>query len=112
MHLKNFSLFKDPKRGHNLSPAYDMVAAQLVVEGDSEELALTLNGRKRKITRMDFEVAMGRFEIDQKAFDNIIERFKKAIPKWHEFVEISFLPDELKEAYQVMLDKKAKQIGV
>jgi serine/threonine-protein kinase HipA len=112
MHLKNFSLFKDPKRGHNLSPAYDMVAAQLVVEGDSEELALTLNGRKRKITRKDFEVAMGRFEIDQKAFDNIFERFKKAIPKWNEFVEISFLPTKMKGAYQVMIDKKAKQLGL
>ncbi|WP_342450740.1 HipA domain-containing protein, partial [Lunatimonas salinarum] len=28
MHLKNFSLFKNPKKGYNLSPAYDMVAAQ------------------------------------------------------------------------------------
>lgn len=46
MHLKNFSLFKDPKKGYNLSPAYDMVAAQLVVKGDDEELALTLNGKK------------------------------------------------------------------
>jgi len=112
MHLKNFSLFKDPEKGYNLSPAYDMIAAQLVVEGDSEELALTLNGRKKKIERRDFEAAMGRFEIDQKAFDNIFERFKKAIPKWHVFVEISFLPDEMKEAYQVMIGKKAKQIGL
>lgn len=55
---------------------------------------------------------MGRFDIDQKAFDNIFERFKKTIPKWHAFVEISFLPDEMKEAYRVMIDKKAKQIGV
>ena len=110
MHLKNFSLFKDPKKGYNLSPAYDMVAAQLVVEGDSEELALTLNGKKRKLTRRDFEAAIGRFELDQKVFDNIFLRFKKAIPKWHEFVEKIFLPDELKEAYHVMIDKKAKQI--
>jgi serine/threonine-protein kinase HipA len=87
-----------------------MVAAQLVVEGDNEELALTLNGKKRKITRRDFEAAMGRFEIDQKAFDNIFERFKKAIPKWHDFVEISFLPTKMKQAYQVMIDTKAKQI--
>jgi serine/threonine-protein kinase HipA len=53
---------------------------------------------------------MGRFDIDQKAFDNIFERFKKTIPKWHGFVEKSFFPDEMKEAYQVMIDKKAKQI--
>lgn len=110
MHLKNFSLFKDPEKGYNLSPAYDMIAAQLVVEGDSEELALTLNGKKKKITRKDFEAAMARFEIDQKAFDNIFLRFKKAIPKWHAFVEKSFLTDEMKAAYQVMIGEKSKQI--
>jgi serine/threonine-protein kinase HipA len=53
-----------------------------------------------------------RRDIIFKAFDNIFERFKKAIPKWHEFVEISFLPTKMKEAYQVMIDKKAKQIGL
>ncbi|CAN5219038.1 hypothetical protein BH23BAC2_BH23BAC2_03460 [soil metagenome] len=25
MHLKNFSLYKDPSLGYNLSPAYDML---------------------------------------------------------------------------------------
>jgi len=55
---------------------------------------------------------MGRFKIDNKAFDNIFKRFKKAIPKWREFVEISFLPGTMKEAYQVMIDKKARQIGL
>ncbi|MCR6637982.1 MAG: HipA domain-containing protein [Sporocytophaga sp.] len=48
MHLKNFSLFKDPKLGYSLSLAYDMVAAALVVENDDEELALNLNGKKEK----------------------------------------------------------------
>ena len=38
MYMKNFSLLKDPKRGYNLSSAYDMVPAELVVEGDDEEL--------------------------------------------------------------------------
>ena len=41
-----------------LSPAYDMVSTALVMPEDTEELALTLNGKKRKIKRSDFEVAM------------------------------------------------------
>lgn len=110
MHLKNFSLFKDPEKGYNLSPAYDLLAAELVVEGDDEELALTLHGKKKKLKRRDFENAMGRFEMDSKAFDNIFERFKKALPKWHAFVDISFLPDEMKKEYHTMLDRKAEQI--
>lgn len=110
MHLKNFSLFKDPALGYNLSPAYDMVAAELVVEGDDEELALILNGKRRKIRRNDFEQAMRNFEIDQRAFDNIFARFKKALPRWHELVEISFLSTEMKEKYHTMIDHKAQQI--
>ena len=44
MHLKNFSLLKDENKEYNLCPAYDLVASELVVEGDDEELALNLNG--------------------------------------------------------------------
>lgn len=112
MHLKNFSLFKHPKKGYNLSPAYDMVAAELVVEGDDEEMALTLNGKNKKIERKDFEKAMGHFEVDKKAFENIFERFKKALPKWHDFIDISFLPDQMKVQYHEMINRKAKQIGL
>lgn len=48
MHLKNFSLIKIPGTGHVLSPAYDLVATALVNPADKEDLALTLNGKKKK----------------------------------------------------------------
>ena len=110
MHLKNFSLFKNPQLGYRLSPAYDMVASALVVEDDDEELALTLNGKKKKIDRKDFEMAMSHFDISLKAFDNIFKRFSKSIPDWHDFIEISFLSDKMKQAYHAMIDNKAEQI--
>ncbi len=110
MHLKNFSLFKDPERGYILSPAYDLVAAVLVVEGDDEELALTLNGKKKKLRRRDFEEAMKSNMPSQKTIENIFNRFKSALHKWHEFVEISFLPDKLKEDFHQRLDSKSSQL--
>ncbi len=110
MHLKNFSLFKNPDSGYRLSPAYDLVASQLVVEGDDEELALTLNGKKKKIKRVDFENAAKLFSIDKKAFENIFKRFKKVIPEWHRFIELSFLTEHLKKEYHNMIDKKVEQI--
>ncbi len=110
MHLKNFSLFKDPVLGYKLSPAYDMVASELVLEGDDEELALTLNGKKKKIKKSDFEHAFRHFNMNNKALENIYKRFKKAIPKWHKFIDISFLSEDLKNRYHTMIDKKAKQI--
>jgi len=87
-----------------------LVASELLVEGDDEELALTLNGKKKEIKKADYETAFQHFNMDNKALENIYRRFRQAIPKWHEFVNISFLPEDLKNHYHIMIDKKAKQI--
>ena len=110
MHLKNFSLIDNPEMGYILSPAYDMVASKLVVEGDEEELALTLNGKKKKIRKKDFIEAMDRFHIDNKAIENIFNKFKASLDNWHKFIDISFLPDEMKTEYHDLIVKRASQI--
>ncbi len=66
MHLKNFSLIDQPGLGYMLAPAYDMVASNLVVKGDDEELALTLNGKKKKIRHKDLLEISKRFGLDEK----------------------------------------------
>jgi serine/threonine-protein kinase HipA len=55
MHLKNFSLIYDSVNGPILAPAYDMLSTALVNPADDEDLALTLNGKKKRIKRKDFE---------------------------------------------------------
>ncbi|MBN2636530.1 MAG: HipA domain-containing protein [Prolixibacteraceae bacterium] len=112
MHLKNFSLLKANNVNYNLCPAYDLVATQLVVEGDDEELALNLNGKKKKLKRTDFETAMKSAGIEEKTIENVFNRFAKSILKWHEFIDISFVPDELKSAYHRLIDSKQKQIQI
>ena len=110
MHLKNFSLIDNPDLGYILSPAYDMVASTLVVEGDSEELALTLNGKKKKIKKKDFIEAMSRFHVDNKAIENIFNKFKMSIDDWNKFIDISFLPEEMKTGYHDLIVKRVDQI--
>lgn len=110
MHLKNFSLIKTSPSGYNLCPAYDMVASQLVVEGDDEELALTLNGKKKKLKQNDFVVAMKSAGISDKSISNIFTKFEKALPLWHDFIEISFLPETVKTAYHKLIAAKHKQL--
>jgi serine/threonine-protein kinase HipA len=110
MHLKNFSLLKSNRKDYNLCPAYDMVASQLVVTGDDEELALTLNGKKKKLKQNDFVVAMKSAGISDKSISNIFTKFEKALPQWHNFIEISFLPESVKTEYHALLDKKHKQL--
>ncbi len=110
MHLKNFSLLKKDKQ-YSLCPAYDLVSSELVVEGDDEELALNLNGKKRKIRRDDFEIAMRNSGLNDKVINNIFRKFEKLIPKWLKFIENSFLPQEAKSEYIKLIILKAEQLA-
>ena len=110
MHLKNFSLIDSSEMGYVLSPTYDMVASSLVVEGDDEDLALTLNGKKKKLKKKDFLEAINRFDIDPKAIENIFDKFKKSEEKWHEFINISFLPDDMKSSFHFLIKQRIFRI--
>lgn len=111
MHLKNFSLFR-PGDNYMLTPAYDLLSTALAMPEDDEELALTLNGKKKRIKREDFEKAMRDSGMDEKAIANLFARFSKAIPKWHELIKASFLPTDLQEAYHKKVDIMARKISV
>jgi serine/threonine-protein kinase HipA len=112
MHLKNFSLIDNPEMGYILSPAYDMVASALVVKGDEEELALTLNGKKKKIRKKDFVEAINRFNVDSKAVENIFNKFRLTHKKWYDFIDISFLPKEMKERYVTLINERIERFGL
>ncbi len=109
MHLKNFSLLKR-NLSYNFCPAYDLVASELVVEGDDEDLALNLNGKKKKIKRIDFEIAMKGAGIEPKVIENIFKKYKKLLPTWTKFIDESFLPDSMKKEYKMLINKKSIQI--
>jgi len=109
MHLKNFSLLKT-NLAYDLCPAYDLVASELVVEGDDEDLALNLNGKKKKIKRNDFENAMNAAGLDHKVIENIFKKYKKLIPTWIKFIDESFLPEPMKNEYKNLINKKSIQI--
>ncbi len=93
MHLKNFSLYK-PKSTYILTPAYDLLSTAIVMPEDDEELALTLNGKKKRINRDDFEKAMKDSGMDEKAIANVFSKFSRVLPKWNEIIKESFLPAE------------------
>ncbi len=109
MHLKNFSLFK-PAANYMLTPAYDLLSTSIVMPEDDEELALTLNGKKKKIKREDFEKAMRDSGMDNKAISNIFTKFTKALPKWAEVIRTSFLSVELQEKLQKHIERMALRL--
>ena len=109
MHLKNFSLYK--KVGQCvLVPAYDLLSTKLVIPQDNEELALTLNGKKSKLKKVDFDSLLKTMKVDDKAIENVYDKFRKVIPEWLLFIDSSFLPDEMKEQYKTLIQEKCKNI--
>lgn len=103
MHLKNFSLINQPGTGQVLSPSYDMVATALVNPADDEDMALTLNGKKKKLKRSDFISAFNTLNLDEKQQENIFRKMEKAKDKWMELIDISFLSDDYKIAYKELI---------
>ena len=110
MHLKNFSLYSRNPVVYGLTPAYDLLSTALVLPEDTEESALTLNGRKRKLRRSDFVQAMTASGMDEKVIDNLFKKFIKAIPKWNEWIDVSFLPNEMKSKYKELITERIRRI--
>ena len=106
MHLKNFSLYAPNTTEHVLTPAYDLVNTLLAIPEDNEELALTLNGKKRKLTRHDFETAMLSSGLNEKVVSNIFRKFLRIYPQWEATIRASFLPEDLQEAYWQLIQQR------
>ena len=105
MHLKNFSLYK-PANEYILAPAYDLLSTKLVLPDDIDELALTLNARKRKLKKSDFNHLLNTYKIDEKVIENIYEKYRKIVPQWLNFIDTSFLPQQMKEEYKSIIIKR------
>ncbi|MDO5342659.1 MAG: HipA domain-containing protein [Bacteroidia bacterium] len=103
MHLKNFSLFENSDGKYSLTPAYDLISTKLVMPADTEELALTLNAKKRKLTKSDFVVAMENSGLNGKTIQNIFTKITESKESWFSFIDSSFLPDEMKNSYKKLI---------
>lgn len=110
MHLKNFALLEQPGLGMALSPAYDLVNTALVNPADDEEMALTLNGRKKKLNKQDFVSAMNALNVEGKQQENIFKKMAKAWPKWQSLIDRSFLSGAFKEQYKTILTERMDRL--
>lgn len=109
MHLKNFSLIKS-SQGYELSPAYDLVSSALLVEGDDEELALTLCGKKKRLRKSDFLTAMHNSGMPEKVASNIMRKYLRLNANWLDFLDRSFLSRDMKNQYRRLITSKHKQL--
>lgn len=110
MHLKNFSLF-EPRDGNiRLTPAYDLLNAAILNPKDDEELALTLNGKKKKLKRSDFMTSGLTMGVEQKTIERLVAKYVKLLPEMKKLIGNSFLNDELKDKYAELIRARIDRI--
>lgn len=109
MHLKNFSMIKSAS-GWVLAPAYDLLNVAIVLPEDKEELALTIEGKKKKI-KLEHFVKLGKgLELTDKQIESVFKRMIKNKPNAIEWIDKSFLSDNMKTAYKEILESRFIQL--
>ena len=110
MHLKNFSLLREPDGSWNLSPAYDLVPAQIHLPKDAEELALTLNGKKRRLVADDFAAFAASLRLTNTQFKRAVRRLTERLSEMlDETLERSFLSQGFQTKVRALV---AQRLGV
>lgn len=109
MHLKNFSMIENPS-GWVLSPAYDLLNVAIVLPEDSEELALTLVGKKKKLKREHFKQFGEGLGLTAKQIKGSFNRMIKNKSKGFNWIDRSFLSKDMKIAYKELLEERYKQL--
>lgn len=105
MHLKNFSMiFLNDK--WVFSPAYDLLNVNLANPKDREELALSLEGKKRNLARIHFEKLGVNLGLNDKQIRGVFKRFESKKPNIQQLIKESFLKEESKEMYWNIMEKK------
>lgn len=107
MHLKNFALIEERKGNVVLAPAYDLVNTAIAVPEDREESALTVNGKRGRLRRKDFDALAVSLGIPERAAANAYRRLEKAQPAMEHLLHISFLSQSQIEAYGAVISERS-----
>lgn len=114
MHLKNFSLIESESGSgeYHLSPAYDLLPVNVIMPEDKEEFALPINGKKRNIHRKDFLIFAAGCGIAKLAAEKMIEQLISMVPIFIEMCCNSLMPQDMKEAFIELVDKRVSALMV
>jgi len=113
MHLKNYSVIVRNNKVE-LAPAYDFLNSTIVLSGDIEEIALTLKGKKSNLNAGVLIKYFGQEQcaLTDKVIDTTLNTISSALDSWFNLIDISFLSNEMKEKYRLLLQKRRKVLSV
>lgn len=108
-HLKNFSMVQSVA-GTRLAPAYDIVSSRAALSSESDEMAITVNGRKNRIDMRDFEILADTLEINGKRRDQLVGSARFLNANIRLSLANSFLPDKWKAKLESVFEERFKRL--
>jgi serine/threonine-protein kinase HipA len=112
MHLKNFSLIEIDagKRNFHLSKAYDMLPVNILMPEDEEQMALTINGKKRNIRKKEFRLLAESCMVPEKAAKHMVEKTCSLAEKLFKQVDEAYLSEMQKENMKNLISERIEAL--
>lgn len=109
MHLKNFSLLRSPI-GWVLSPAYDLLSTRLLLPEDKEETALTLNGKKSRLSQTDFTILGKSLGLPEKVIRGLMRKLTEKRQSFFTALEDTFLSEPRRAELTALITERAAML--
>lgn len=113
MHLKNFSLIETSpgSQSYVLSEAYDMLPVNVILPEDDEQMALTVNGKRRSLRRGDFLKFAESSGISRDAAAKMIQKIVSMKDTYVSMCEDSDLPEDMKERFRTLIFERIEALA-
>ena len=109
-HLKNFSFLRKKEVEYQLSPAYDIVNSRLVLPEEKEDMCLSLQGKKNRLSGRDFRRLSEHFGLTKKQVDNSLTRLNELKLSIETMIAESFLSQRFKDRFFEIFKERVKRI--
>lgn len=113
IHLKNFSL-RETEPGNRIycmSEAYDLLPVNIIMPEDEEQLALTLNGKKKNIRRKDFLQFAENCGIPAKSANAMLNKLYSLKDSFLAQCDRAYLSNPLKAKTKELILQRTEEIG-
>ena len=113
LHLKNLSILTETDGIRRLSPAYDCVSTTIVLRRP-KQLALTLAGKRDRLTRGDLVSYYGRERLGLRpaVVERVLREIAQALPLWQDLIARSFLTAELKDRLRDLVSQRSEVLSL
>lgn len=109
-HRKNFSLLTSEDGTIALSPAYDVVSSRLAIPAESDELALTVNGKSNRLRRADFVAFAEHISVAPDYADRQITKLLNLRGTFTEMIDASLLSSDLHDRLSGILTDRLDRL--